>query len=137
MADLLKELQDKNAALEAKALKLAEENESLRTAAPVEADANAVPGVLKLTTTVKGESLTKTYSIAPGHKRMWTAAGNQVPTENVVKIANGEKPSADDLASYPHLAEFVDAAGKDNGEAKRLFTEMAQRGASILVEKTK
>ena len=96
----------------------------------------SVQGEITLEFPIEGKKVKKTYTIADGAVRMWSPKGNLVPTEKVVALANGKTLSAADMDSYQHLSEFVDPiTQKDNGTAKGFLTELAQRGASILVEK--
>jgi len=91
---------------------------------------------ITLETVSEGKKVKKTYTVAEGQERTWSPNGNLVPIVKLVDLATGKDITSEDIEKYPHLNEFVEPTTlKSNGAAKTLLTDMAQRGASILVEK--
>jgi hypothetical protein len=136
--ELQAQLASERAASAAKSEELAKnkaENDALKTQLAT-TDIVKVAGEIELETSLEGKKSKKTYTIADGARQMWTKENNKVPTEIVVKLAKGEDITAETVKQYPHLGELVDPSTmKDNGEALRLLTDAAQRGAAFLVAK--
>ena len=94
-----------------------------------------ISGTITLPITKEGVTSNKTYSIKAGFPKLWTPQGNQVHTEKALSLALGNALTQADLDNNPHLLDICNPVTfTDNGKAKAMFVDFAQRGASILIE---
>lgn len=117
--------------------KIVAENAALKAEkAAIEAAANA--HIVKGTFTVKvkreGKEVQEKYKFAENQHRIWSPSGNLVPTELVIKLANGETLEAAEVTDKNNMSEFINDKFKDNGKAIALLTDFAQRETPLLVK---
>lgn len=136
MSDINKELEQLKAQLaaaEADKAKLEADKAALQNLVDTAPSiVKPIEGTFSANVMVDGKPVKKKFGFADGQRLIRFSDGNVVPTEVVIRLAEGGKATPDELTEYPTLRDLTTTDRTDNGTCKSELQRLVDIGFGLL-----